>query len=150
MNWKSVLTKPVLADLMAARQLAPWLGGAAALQIGLVAFGLPGWPCPMLVATGHICPGCGLTRATIALLRGQWQTALTLHAFAPIFLALSLGIVASWFLPNAKRSQLVDAVASFESRTGLTAFLFIILLLYWLIRLFVFPASSAALSQTLR
>ena len=146
MNWKVALTKPVFADLMAARDLAPWLAGLAGVQIGLVALGLPGWPCPFLLATGHACPGCGLTRAVVALLRGQWQTALTLHAFAPIFLALSVGIGLSWLLPKATRTRFIDAVGRFESRTGLTAFLFIIFLLYWLIRLLVFPASLAALA----
>ncbi len=146
MNLKATLTKPVLADLMAARNLAPWLGGFAALQIGLVALALPGWPCPLMMATGHACPGCGLTRAAVALLRGQWQTALTLHAFAPIFLALSLVIGLSWLLPKAIRSRFINAVATLESRTGLTAILFIIFLLYWLIRLLAFPASLAALT----
>ncbi len=146
MNWKAVLTKPVIAELIDARHLAPWLGGFAAVQIGLIALGLPGWPCPLMTVTGHACPGCGLTRAAVALLRGQWQTALTLHAFAPIFLALSLAIGLSWLLPKAHRSQLIDAVAKLESRTGLTAILFIIFLLYWLIRLLAFPASLAALT----
>ena len=146
MNLKAVLTKPVIADLMAARNLVPWLAGFGVLQIGLVALGLPGWPCPFLMATGHACPGCGLTRAAVALLRGQWQTALTLHAFAPIFLALSLAIGLSWLLPKATRTRFIDAVGRFESRTGLTAFLFIIFLLYWLIRLLAFPASLAALT----
>jgi hypothetical protein len=150
MNIKAVLTKPVVADLMAARNLAPWLAGLATIQITLVAFGLPGWPCPFLVTTGHACPGCGLTRAAVAFLRGQWQTALTLHAFAPIFLALSLVIGLAWLLPEAKRTRFINAVSRFESRTGLTAFLFIILLLYWLVRLLAFPASLAALTQTQR
>ena len=146
MNCKAALTKPVFAELMGERHLAPWLGGIAAIQIGLVALGLPGWPCPLLMATGHACPGCGLTRAAVALLRGQWQTALTLHAFAPIFLAFSVGIGLSWLLPKVQRSRLIDFVAKLESRTGLTAILFIIFLLYWLIRLLVFPASLAALA----
>jgi len=150
MNWKPALTKPVLAELMNSRNLAPWLGGIAALQIGLVSLGLPGWPCPFLMATGHACPGCGLTRAAVAMLRGQWHTALTLHAFAPIFLGLSLAVGLSWLLPKAQHSRLVDTVARLEGRTGLTAILFIIFLLYWLIRLLAFPASLAALTQSLQ
>ncbi len=35
--------------------------------------------CPFANITGHPCPGCGLTRATLALLQGDVKGALTLH-----------------------------------------------------------------------
>lgn len=40
--------------------------------------------CP-LARIAHVpCPGCGLTRATLALLRGDISTALSLHPLAPL------------------------------------------------------------------
>lgn len=45
--------------------------------------------CPMASTLGIPCPGCGLTRATFALLRGDVQTALHFHPLvwllAPLF-----------------------------------------------------------------
>ena len=50
-------------------------------------------PCPFRLVTGLWCPGCGLTRATHFLLRGDLPTALRYHLFVvPILLA----IVAAW------------------------------------------------------
>jgi hypothetical protein len=46
--------------------------------------------CPMAGILGVPCPGCGLTRATLALLRGDLRGALHLHplvlVLAPIFI----------------------------------------------------------------
>lgn len=46
------------------------LGGAVALRIPL---------CPFALVTRHPCPGCGLTRATLALLGGHVHDAVHLH-----------------------------------------------------------------------
>src|ERR1051326_6721478 len=82
-------------------------------QLILVWFGIPGWQCPLLQATGHPCPGCGLSRAAVALLRGNWKLSLTLHAFAPILLAaLALVGIAS-FLPQQHRQNLIYTVEKF-------------------------------------
>ncbi len=50
--------------------------------------------CPFYAMTGLWCPGCGLTRATHALLHGNIATALGFNLFLPVFLA---GIVVGWF-----------------------------------------------------
>lgn len=44
--------------------------------------------CPYSLVTGHSCPGCGLTRAIGALLRGRVHEAVTLHPLAPAVAAL--------------------------------------------------------------
>jgi hypothetical protein len=65
---------------------------AAALAAGgtaLVVFGPP--VCPTALFLGIPCPGCGLTRATLALMRGDVGAAVRLHplvfVLAPLFAA---------------------------------------------------------------
>ena len=50
--------------------------------------------CPLYELTGVWCPGCGLTRATHALLRGHIGTALGYNLFVPIFLG---AIIVGWW-----------------------------------------------------
>ena len=42
--------------------------------------------CPVHALTGHSCPGCGLTRAAGAFLRGRWAEAFRLHPLAPVLM----------------------------------------------------------------
>jgi hypothetical protein len=60
-----------------------------------IAFVLNGPPfCPTALFLGIPCPGCGLTRATLALFRGDFRTAVGFHplvfVLAPLF-AVALG-----------------------------------------------------------
>ncbi len=48
----------------------------------LVRMGAP--VCPMAALTGRPCPGCGLTRATLALLHGHLVEGLRFHPLAPL------------------------------------------------------------------
>jgi hypothetical protein len=115
------------------------LAALAIAQIVLVALHLPGWPCALRQATGIPCPGCGLSRAMAALLRGDWRTALALHAFAPLLAACALLLVAALLLRTETRLRLAGRIASFESRTGIAAWLAAALLVYWLGRLLYYP-----------
>lgn len=58
------------------------LGAAVALGIPL---------CPFAIVTRHPCPGCGLTRATLALAHGHLEEALHFHPLsvvvAPVVIA---------------------------------------------------------------
>lgn len=60
----------------------------AGIFAGIVGFRLPF--CPLASVLGVPCPGCGLTRATLALAHGNWQHALELHplvfVLAPLFI----------------------------------------------------------------
>ena len=62
------------------------LVGATGLHAALVSLSLPSWDCPFFRLTGIPCPGCGLSRATLLLLKGDLTGSLRFHAFAPIFL----------------------------------------------------------------
>ncbi len=50
--------------------------------------------CPMAGLLGIPCPGCGLTRAGLALLRGDVSTALHLHPLSPVLIPLVVWAVA--------------------------------------------------------
>jgi hypothetical protein len=136
---RSQIYTPILASVVENR-LASWMiVGAAGLQAGLVALGVPGWPCPLLHATGLPCPGCGLSRAIVLLLHGDWRTSLELHAFAPVFVIALLLVAWATVLPQQQRRWLIDRFEIVERRTGITAILLVGLMLYWLIRLLLFP-----------
>jgi hypothetical protein len=51
------------------------IAAAIALEIPL---------CPFAIVTRHPCPGCGLTRATLALAGGHFHEALRFHPFVMI------------------------------------------------------------------
>jgi hypothetical protein len=63
----------------------------AGMFAGIVALRLPF--CPLASVFGVPCPGCGLTRATLALAHGDLRHALELHplvlVLAPLFIAAS-------------------------------------------------------------
>jgi Protein of unknown function (DUF2752) len=122
------------AALLRSRPTVALVAGIAALHLGLTALGLPGWPCPLLHALGVPCPGCGLSRAALELLRGEWRASLSHHAFAPLLL-VALGLIGTAsLLPEALRLSLAGAVERLERRTGLTAVLLVALVLYWIAR----------------
>ena len=50
--------------------------------------------CPIRAATGQWCPGCGLTRATHHLARGDVLQALSFNLIAPLVLA---ALALAWF-----------------------------------------------------
>ena len=141
--WKSF--DPTVLPLLRDRKLALIILGAAVLLLGLFALGIPGWPCPILQALGIPCPGCGLTRATFLLLRGNVQASLTYHAFAPVFL-LGLSVIGvAGLLPEKARLRLIEKLIVSERRTGIVFILLTVLILYWLARLLFLNSSFVQL-----
>lgn len=61
-------------------------------------------PCPFRTLTGWWCPGCGLTRATHHLLRGDLTQAFRYHLFVVVILALLVGTWAVWLVASTGRS----------------------------------------------
>lgn len=98
--------------------LLPWLLGglglaAAAALLALVLPAPTGEPrpvfCPSRLLLGLPCPGCGMTRAVAALLRGDLAGAFILHPWAPVLAAqLALGWAAwGWSLSGTPSGRLL-------------------------------------------
>lgn len=90
-----------------------------AMVIGGLIWGLMGLagvkiPCPVLQVTGHPCPGCGLTRATFAMFRGDWRSMFQLHPFAPVFAVFWGAVVLGLITPERFRSKWVAGVDRVE------------------------------------
>lgn len=49
--------------------------------------------CPFALCTGMACPGCGMTRASSYLIRGDFGTALSYHPLVPF---TAIGAVGAW------------------------------------------------------
>lgn len=43
-------------------------------------------PCPIRTVTGIVCPGCGMTRACLAVTAGDLDMAMRQHPFAPLLI----------------------------------------------------------------
>lgn len=123
------------ASILERRALCLLLVATAAVHLTLPAFGLSGWQCPLHETTGLPCPGCGLSRALVALGTGDWSTALGLHAFAPIALLVLVLVATSTVLPERPRAALVHRVRAIENRTLLPTVLAVGLIVYWVVRL---------------
>ncbi len=131
---------PILAPIVQDRPLSMAIIGAATLLEILTWAGLSGWQCPILSVLGIPCPGCGLTRGIAALLHGEWQQGLTLHAFAP-FMVLVLVLIGSGLLHSNINQKLVTIIEIVERQTGIVAVALIGLVLYWLFRLIFLPVT---------
>jgi hypothetical protein len=56
--------------------------------------------CPFKLATGHDCPGCGMGRAVVHAMRGQFGASFSFH---PLGLPL-LAVWTGWLLLEAARA----------------------------------------------
>lgn len=66
---------------------------------------LSGYRCPFLAVTGHYCPGCGGTRALLALLQGDVAGALHNNALALTLFPLALAV---GFAPSPRVRRLLE------------------------------------------
>jgi hypothetical protein len=96
--------------------------------------GIDLWHCPVNSALGLDCPGCGLTRAALALLQGDLGSALSLHAFAPLLVMGAFLYGAVRLLPGRSRASLLRSVGRLDRRWRLSAILACGLVAYWLAR----------------
>lgn len=139
---------PLVAPMLRNRKLMLVITGAAALQLGLTSLKFAGWQCPFLSLSGVPCPGCGLTRATIFLFKGDWQSSIAFHAFAPAFVLAFALVVAAAILPHAPRDKVINVTENIERRTGIAVILLLGLIVYWLARLLIMQSAFVKLIQS--
>lgn len=131
----SARRRQVLTDLLDAPALSAAILGAGAIHVGLCAMGWGGWPCPFYHATGWPCPGCGLGRACVLLLHGEWRESLRVHAYAPILLVTLAVLGVGLLLRGKARAALRQGVGWLEERMFLSTVLLMGLIVYWALRL---------------
>ena len=134
-----------LATILRDRSVGFVTIGILGLHIVLVSLHLPSWQCPFFTLTGVPCPGCGLTRACMLLLRGEVQASFRFHAFAPVFIIFIAILILSTLLPRSVAEPLIHKTENLERRTGVTIIILGGLILYWLTRLVFFPTMFAQL-----
>jgi len=83
----------------------------------LVICGGPALPCAWRAVTGLPCPGCGMTRSTLALLRGDWQLSLRENALTWVILVFWAVVAAGLAVPARHRAGVVAAIGAWEQRT---------------------------------
>jgi Protein of unknown function (DUF2752) len=132
---------PILRD----RKFTFALAGATGLHVALVSLNLPSWDCPFFRVTGVPCPGCGLSRATMLLLKGDLAGSIRFHAFAPIFLFAIVALILSLILPRSIIQPAIARAELIERKTGLTVLILGGLILYWLARLLFLQAAFVQL-----
>jgi hypothetical protein len=96
--------------------------------------------CPFKVLTGLPCPGCGLTRATVALLHGDFATSFHFHPLALPMVAVMLvmALLDVWLWWRTHRSGEVHRAGGVMDRVARTPAPWIAigaLALVWLVRL---------------
>jgi hypothetical protein len=132
--WKT-LRQPWLAPLLEQLPLCRGLVLTAAI-LGLAHFlGWTVFPCPFSTLTGLPCGGCGITRATAALLRGDLTQALHYHPFSPGFFILGLLLTFSAIVPTSWRSAVVKRIDFFERRTLLPTLFIFAFVIYGVLRM---------------
>ncbi|MEJ2108905.1 MAG: DUF2752 domain-containing protein [Acidobacteriota bacterium] len=86
-------------------------------------------PCPIHYVTGIECPGCGMTRASIALARGEIGSALHFNPFSVGLVLLAGGFA---LFPNAIRRHW--SRLSKRTRTVIPASILVLVFAVWLWR----------------
>ncbi len=66
-----------------------------------------GVPCPVYALTGFRCPGCGMSRMCLALLRGDWREAFRQNRAALLLLPAGAYIASAYCTGYIRRGERV-------------------------------------------
>ena len=108
------------------------------LQTLMTAAGLSIWECPLDSVFDLPCPGCGLSRATSALLKGRWLAAIHIHPMAPIVAAGGVAVIVIRLQRARVRKRIIFVVGELEKKAGVPLMLVTGFLISWWIRLTTF------------
>ena len=104
-----------------------WLEQGFLILSLLIIFLIFGYHCPIYQISHIHCPGCGMTRAALALMQGDLNASLSWHAL----LLPTIGLISLYFLTNRK---------FYKSAQTLLWVWILLMMIYWIYRLiFVFP-----------
>jgi hypothetical protein len=92
------------------------------------------WRCPVAALLGVPCPGCGLTRAVLALVAGDIDGAMRLHPLAPVLVVFGLWLAARELVAVARPG--VRRMCWGGREEGLSALLCGCLIALWIARFF--------------
>lgn len=120
------------------RKLGLAMAGGGLIYFVLAWYGWELMPCPLLKVTGLPCPGCGMTRSCLAMLRGDWIEVWRLNPFGPVFAIFWAVVGAGVALPQPWRGNFADLLGRFERRTRWSGWVAGGLLIYGLTRLIGF------------
>lgn len=124
---------PICADVLRPRALGLTLVGIGTAQLtaGAVGWGLP---CFFHQWTGVPCPGCGLTRSVLALLRGHVWESVLLHPFGPVALLALAVCLGTSLMPDRWREVVFRWVGAVEQKTAPAFWGVVLLMLVWGLR----------------
>lgn len=108
---------------------------AETLLIGIIYFlfvKITGWalPCPIKLVTGKYCPGCGVTRMLLAMLRLDFEAAFyanrLLFFLLPVILIYSLIKAICYIRTGANKQTLLEQIA--------TILILLLVIAFWVMR----------------
>ena len=105
------------AYLVRERKLGLAMLGGGLVYFALAICGVDLMPCPLLKVTGLPCPGCGMTRACLAMLQGNWAEVWHLNPFGPVFAVFWAVVAVGVALPQPWRDRFATWLGRFEQRT---------------------------------
>ena len=123
--------QPVIASILIKQKALRIMSAIAFIHLVVTTIGLQGWRCPVFSTIDTPCPGCGLSTALVSLIRGDWQTALTIHAFAPLLVLAIASMAILSFLPRRFYRLAINRLAALESKNWLTGLLLSGFIGYW-------------------
>jgi len=126
---------PIIAPFVSDRRAARIVTAIVALLLLLTASGLPVWRCPVHALFGVPCPGCGLTRSILCLLKGDWRESLSYHPFGILFFIAGALVSLAAFLPEKWGKAMGRVIEKVEMQTGLTMIALLSALLFGVLRL---------------
>lgn len=138
--YASILKNPADARILA---------GFGFLHLASILFGFSAWKCPIFLVTGIPCPGCGLSRATAALLQGDLRTMGKIHIFAPIVLIAVVLTGLTLCVPDKVRINIIELIEKVEKHSKISIFIIISIVIYWALRLFLNPVDYILLMENI-